>query len=327
MFATIVCAVGFAAPFAHAPAGSVEEGATLRISGAMARDAHVVVHFRAAGSREAAPAYTAAEPLRTEAGAFVFELSGAKVAPPGIEYYVTADDAPVFASADDPYYVTVVATPESILASSALRAHGGRRSLARVAFESVDFGSRPLEGGGASADRYFRIEGDYAYSLYRTIYSIRIGGGLVRSAAGADAVAPGLDYGYAEVRWRLSESIFIDTRGVLGADAQGFQPGAGAAVLLGKPEGVYVALGGEVIGRAGSMGFLKLRWDTIPSVPMSARLELSDFPASDRPIGVRMVFDASHDLGPVTVLGQIGYQARDTRIGGVTLGTAIAYAF
>jgi hypothetical protein len=315
MLATLALSIAFA----HAPPGSVPEGDTLTIAGSMARDAHVVVHFRAGGAREAAPAYTDAEPTRTPEGGFVFQLSGARVAPPGVEYFVTADGADVFASASDPYFVTVVSTDESRLARSALRAHEGLRSLARVAFESVDFGS----------DSYYRLEGDYAYSLYRAIYTIRIGGGLLRSSgAGGDKVAPGLDYGYAEIRWRVGESVFVDTRGLLGADSQGFQPGAAAALLLGKPEGVYVALGGQVIGRAGDSGYLELRWDTVPAVPMKARVEVSNLPASERPVGVRMVFDASHELGDgVTVLGEVGYQARDSHLGGPTLGAAVSYAF
>jgi hypothetical protein len=323
MLAPLAIAAALTIPFAHTPPGSVPEGGTLRIAGTMPRDARVVVHFRAAASREVTPAYTDVEPLRTEAGAFAFELSGDRVAPPGVEYFVSADGQPVFASAAEPYYVTVVSTEDTLLARSALRAHAGLRSKARVAFESVDYGER-----AGVADHYYRIEGDYAYSLYRAVYTIRIGGGILRSVAGAaGTVAPGLDYGYAEIRWRLGESVFVDTRGMLGADAEGFQPGAACALLIGKPEGVYVAFGGQVTGRAGSDGYLQLRWDTIPTVPMSARVEVTDFPSRAQAVGVRLVFDASHDLGTITVLGEIGYQARDSHIGGATLGGAIAYAF
>jgi hypothetical protein len=319
MIATLVLAA-----FTHTPPGSVAEGATLRISGTMARDAHVVVHFRAAGARELTPGYVDAEPLRTEAGAFVFELSGDRVAPPGVEYWVSADGAPVFASAADPYFVTVVATEDTLLARAALRAHGGMRSSARVAFESVDYGTRTQDGAADLADRYLRFESDYAYNLYRAIYTIRLGGGVLRSPGSA---APGLDYGYAEIRWRLGAGLFLDTRGMLGADAQGFQPGAAGGILIGTPDGVYVELGGQSAGRAGSAGFLELRWDTVPTVPMQARLELTNVPSTDRRVGVRMLFGASHDVGPLTLLAQVGYQARDTRIGGATLGGGMAYAF
>jgi hypothetical protein len=332
MLSMIVFGMVTTLPFTHVPPGSVAEGEALRITGRMERDARVVVHFRAAGAREAATDYASAEPLRTENGEFLFELGGSRVARPGVEYYVTVDDAPVFASAEEPYFVTVVAPEESILAASALRAHDGRRSLARVSGEWVNFGSRSPGGGMDDlADHYYRLEGDYAYSLYRTVYTIRIGGGVLRSSTfDAAALTPfptGLDYGFAEIRWRLAESVFVDTRGVLGADDTGFQPGGAATLILGKPESVYVALGGEVMGRIGSQGFLKLHWDTVRTVPMAATVALTDFPSETRPTGVRMIYEASHEMGPVTVVAQVGYQARDIHVGGISLGMGLEHAF
>src|SRR5207245_10320663 len=117
---------------------------------------------------------------------------------------------------------------------------------------------------------------------------------------------------------RLGGSLVLATRGVLGADKTGFQPGGAAALLLGKPEGVYVALGGEVTGRLGNQAYLKLRWDTIRTVPMAATVALSSFPSHDRPTGVRLVYEASHELGPVNLVAQLGYQARDIHVGGPT---------
>ncbi|HJZ84290.1 MAG TPA: hypothetical protein VKN99_03925 [Polyangia bacterium] len=320
----------FASAFLHVPVGSAPEGQPLRIVGRMARDASVVVHYRAAAARESTPAWNEASPVRTPSGEFAVDLPARAVQPPGLEYYIEADGAPAFASADEPYFVTVAATEESLLASSALRANDGRRSRARVQGEYVDFGSR-----GDFSDRYFRLEGDYSYSLYRAVYTIRIGGGLLRASTfqgdlasgSATAEQPGLDYGYAEIRFRLAENVFLDTRGLLGATEVGFQAGGGGAVLLGKPETVYVALGGEVMGRIGAEAFLRLHWDTIPTVPMSATIALSDFPGHERPTGVRLVVDASHPVGPVTLTAKLGYQARDTEIGGATLGLGVERAF
>jgi hypothetical protein len=322
MLASIVFAL--ASVFLHVPPGSVPEGRPLRIAGRMPRDARVVVSWRAAGAREVAPAWNQAEPLRTESGEFVVELAASRIAPPGIEYFITADGQPVFASPELPYFVTVVADDETILARSALRANGGLRSRARVATEWVDFGSR-----GDFSDHYWRAEGDYSYSLYRAVYRIRMGGGVLRGDTFVDNMAEsaGLDYGFAEIRWRLSESVFLDTRGMLGADNNGFQPGGAVALLLGKPEGVYVALGGDVEGRVGSQGYLSLHWDTIPTVPMSATVALSDFPSQDRPTGVRLLVDASHVFGAVEVVATAGYQARDIHVGGATLGLALQHSF
>jgi hypothetical protein len=333
MFLAIaVAALLPASSFEHVPPGSAVEGEPLRLTGRMQRDARVVVHYRAAGGREGAPTYEASDVLRTREGEFVLELPAARVAPPGLEYYVSADDQPVFATPEDPYFVTVVSPDEARWSAAALRAHESHRSLARVRGEWVDFGSRTVAGhDGELDDHYWRLEGDYAYSLYRTIYTIRIGGGVLRSStfigASAEPVDPGLDYGFAEVRWRLGESVFLDTRGLLGADKTGFQPGGAATLLLGKPEGVYVALGGEVTGRAGEEGFLALHWDTIRAVPMTARVALSDFPSSERPTGVRLGFDASHAFGPLTLTAQLGYQARDIHAGGLTFGLGAEHAF
>jgi hypothetical protein len=290
----------------------------------------VALHYRAAASREAAPAWSESASVRTESGQFVLEVPAASVLAPGLEYWIEADGAAIFAGPEAPYFVTVVPSDDARRAESALRANGGRRSRARVEADYVDFGAR----GGVS-DRYVRTEADYSYSLYRAVYTIRIGGGALRGETPEPGLAgmpvsgntPGLDYGFAEIRFRLGERVFFDGRGLLGATDEGFQPGGAAALLLGHPETVYVQLGLETLGRIGTCGWLKLRWDTVPRVPMAITLALSDFPARERPTGVRLALEATHDIGPLTLLVRAGYQARDAEIGGATAGLGMQYAF
>jgi hypothetical protein len=336
-----LCPFLLVAPFFHVPPGSVPEGGPLRIAGRMARDAVVVVYYRAGDTRQALPQFTPLPPRRTEQGEFVAEIPADAVEPPGFEYYIEADGRPVFASQEAPYFVTVLASEETILSTAALRRNDGKRSRARVFGEYVDFGSRVQPGAGAGAadlaDRYVRLEGDYAYSLYRTVYSIRIGGGLLRGSTFEPSfqggpspyapASPGLDYGFAELRFRLAEHLFLDGRGLLGATDAGFQAGGRAALLFGAPEGVYVQVGGELVGRIGAEAFLRMHWDTIPTVPMAVTIALSDFPSHDRPTGVRVNVDASHDLGLVTLALRLGYQARDTEVGGATLGLGLERTF
>src|SRR5262249_13957854 len=115
MLTAIVFGLVASSAFVHVPPGSIPEGKSARVTGRMAHDAHVSLFFRHVTATQALAYYRANDPQRTEGGEFEFILPPEAATPPGLEYYITVDEAPVFATSEHPYFVTVVSPPDSIL--------------------------------------------------------------------------------------------------------------------------------------------------------------------------------------------------------------------
>ena len=96
----IVAALGGAAeagPVRHVPPAGGEAGTSLElVAEAPADTAQLVAHVRTRGTRE----FTAIELVRQSGANWVAVVPAASVAAPGLDYYVTAGDASVFASPD-----------------------------------------------------------------------------------------------------------------------------------------------------------------------------------------------------------------------------------
>ncbi len=61
---------------------------------------------------------------------------------------------------------------------------------------------------------------------------------------------------------------------------------------------------------------------------MAATVEVTDFPAAFRPVGVRLLYDVAKPLDNGVRLGlRVGYQARDQLIGGPTVGLNGSFDF
>ncbi|HYH95051.1 hypothetical protein [Hyalangium sp.] len=268
-----------------------------------------------------------------------------------VEYYLTARDTEGkesvrFASAEHPHTV-LIQVKDGVLESEALLAsYDHRRSRVSLFAEYVDFGSTRA-GTVRYLDRYYRLEADYLHRLLTEVAgvrlnSIRIGVGHLRARVPpiqlpvpADwpplegpprTVRTGLDYGFSELDVGLSSRFGFTTKVMLGGNAEGFSAGLGGQLRIGPARGSHVELGVETTSGLGTTGTVRLAWDTVTRVPMSAALQVTDFP--DGPAGVRLLYSADFELSPALTLGaMVGYQARISISGGPTLGLASSYAW
>jgi hypothetical protein len=334
----------------HAPVAQVPAGRELVLEAEVtpaSRLAALVAHHRGAGEKDfRETAFTLTEQGRYAA---ILPTPAGQHAP--VEYYLTARDtdgqesAP-FASAELPHSV-LFQVPDSELEREALLAlYGQRRSKVSFFSEYVDFG--PSRAGTVRyLDRYYRLEADYLHRILTDVggirlSTIRIGVGHLRARVppiqppvppnfppleGAPpTVRTGLDYGFSELAVGLSAHFGVTTRVVLGGNAEGFAAGLGGQLRIGRERGAHVELGVETISGLGTTGTVRLAWDTVQRVPMSAAVQVTNFP--DGPSGVRLLYHADYELTPALTVGAlVGYQARISISGGPTLGLTSSYAW
>jgi hypothetical protein len=311
------------------------------------RLAALVAHHRAAGETEFRQTpFVLEEPGRYAAS---LPLHPGQQVP--VEYYLTARDTDGnlsvrFASAEAPHSVLVEVPEPQLEREALLGAYGHRRSRVSLFAEYVDFGATRA-GTVHYLDRYYRLEADYLHRLLTSVAgvrvdSIRIGVGHLRARVPPlhpplppnwpplegppPVVRTGLDYGFSELEVGLSPILGVTTRLVLGGNVEGFAAGLGGRIRIGPTQGAHVELEGETISGLGSTGTVRLAWDTVPRVPMSAAVQVSSFP--DGPTGVRLLYRADFELSESLTLGAlVGYQARISISGGPSLGLASSYAW
>jgi hypothetical protein len=313
----------------------------------------LTAHFRTAGESE----YRQVPLLRSAEGHFAAALPVPYDQQTRLEYHLTAqvDEAllPVFASADAPHPVLVHVPPAQRARTAMLEAYAGRRSRGSFFSEVVNFGSldaEVLSSGEVDAQRtsfpdwYYRGELDYLHRLFESlgplrIDSIRIGMGHMRAMippenalrpgplpSGSQRQKPGLDYGFSEVEFSFVRGFGMAGKLLLGGNIDGFAAGGGARVRIGEALRSRVELEGEFIGGIGASGTFRLAWDTVPSFPMSAAVQLSNAPLG--PWGVRVTYRADWELpSGFTVGGLIGYQARRAVRGGLSAGLATSVSW
>ncbi len=336
----------------HVPPAEALPGAPLAIDATIdhAWQATLELRYRSVGE-------TAFHPVafeRASGDAYRAVVPATAVNPPGVEYFISGADpsgavSDHFASAQNPHRVAVHEDPDVVLREKELDRYQGRRARARVSVEQVDFGTRTIHDKKLE-DRYLRVDADFTYRLLRLpLHSLRFGytyllgdtpatergdgeclgdkedppgSGSCTGQAGFKAS------GWFEVRLRATSLIDVDLRGILAATKVGFTAGARAELRLGSDIGSHVALGAELIKDAGSTGYLRLGWDTVPHVPMAATIELSNLPSAHRATAVRLIYDVGYPLDGGLRLGlRAGYQARDSAIGGLSLGANVALDF
>lgn len=334
----------------HVPRAQVPSGSTLILEAEVTpayRLAALVAHHRSAG--ETAFRETAFE--LKEAGRYAANIPVAPEQRTPVEYYVTARDTDGkeslrFASAELPHSVLIHVPNKELERSALLEAYGHRRSRVSVFAEYVDFGATRA-GTVRYLDRYYRLEADYLHRLLTEVAgvrvnSIRIGVGHLRARVppidlpvppdwppleGAPpTVRTGLDYGFSELDMGLSANFGFTSRLVLGGNVAGFAAGLGGQIRIGPERGSHVELGAETISGLGTTGTVRLAWDTVARVPMSAAVQVTNFP--DGPTGVRLLYRADFEVSPALSVGAlVGYQARISVSGGPTLGLTSSYAW
>jgi len=280
---------------------------------------------------------------RRQASGYLAALPAEAVQPPGLDYWVVerredGEELAVFASASDPHTVRVFHSAARRTELALLRSRGGKRSTVLAAAEFVDFGERQLNAGAAQLpDRYYRLETGYAYAFLTTVEEIELRVVRVRGEAADQIVTPlgvsaqridrGIDYGRSTVTLRLSDGMRLSGSVLLGASQEGFEYGSGGALIFGDPRSIHVTLSAEGLTTLGFTSGMRMGFLAAERVPMSAGVEVSNFPIGDD-TGVRLIYEAGYELTRgSTLMLRAGFQGRTSVTGGPTLGMSYRHGF
>ena len=138
----------------------------------------------------------------------------------------------------------------------------------------------------------------------------------------------GVDYGFAELRFRVNPQLDLDARAILGASDTDVVLGGAGRVRLGRELGAHVAAGLEVIPTLGYNATLRLQWDTVPHVLMAATLMTTSWPRTDRGDGTGIMLETLVPLGDRWRAGvEVGYAGRQDARGSVAASGSIAFEY
>ncbi len=274
-------------------------------------------------------------------GALQAEIPAALAEPPFVEWFVTAKD-----EMGTEHRVGSAGVRRIMVEPRPDAPARVDRSRVNLAFQYVDFYRfRHL-------DAYGQFEADF---LYRTLYplrktgaalpqlySLRIGFGAFHGTGGpVDSVVEaaegdhrrglrevGFNFGFTELELRFAESLAFMGRGIVGIADDGLDFGVQGSVRLGPELGTNLVLGALTVGEIGQTWLLRLSWDTVPSVPMSASVEVTTWPVGGSDPGVRLLYEARYRFTPWFELGgRIGYGLRNINHGGMTLGIGTVFSW
>lgn len=352
VIAAVAATAAVAAPAAadgvrHLPPAEATANEALRLTALVSRASErtLLLRYRPVG----ATTWSQVEFARGDAE-WIATVPAEEVAPPGVEYFIASahdgEDTPEFASSEAPHQIGIYADAKELRRTRDLARAGNRRSRARVSSEYVSYGTREA-GEHTIVDHYYRVDADFSYRLLTyPLEEIRFGytrleGYVPQSfrapppSCNSGEESPGCRLyagfkvgGWFELGFGLAEGVRLDLRGIVVANQESAAPGARAELRTGELDGNHIALGFEVISDVGGSGFFRLGWDTVPELPMAATVEVTDFPASSRATGVRLMYDLFHPFPNGLRAGvRLGYAARDQRVGGPTAGLSASFDF
>jgi hypothetical protein len=339
-FATLAALAGLAAPEAraselrvqHVPPADAEAGVALElVATAPPAAPALVAHYRPVG----ASAFASLELVRRDDQRWVAVVPAAAVAPPGVEYYLAAGGAPVFASPQAPHTTRVGVTSLSARRARDEARVARRRSRVHASAQWVDYGTRTV-GGVELVDRYYRIDADFSYRLWAyPLEELRVGFSRLLGDTEVPCEAPpcsgraGFNVaGWFELGVAAIEGVALDGRAIVLATPESVALGGRAELRVGVRDGTHVASGVEYLADVGATGFFRLGWGTVPRAPMAATVEITNFPASTRDTGVRLYYDLTGVLSHGLRLGlRVGYAARRQDLAGFTGGTTASIDF
>ena len=332
----------------HQPPSEAEAGQALLLH-ATVTNAHRLsafdAHFRHAGE-----AWKTAEFRKDKDGRWVAIVDPDDVRPPLVEYYLTVQPkdgpaVPRFASEAQPHPVLVRYAPSDEEHLGRLLRHDSHTSSALAWAEYVDFGSHP-----GLSDHYYQAETSYEYRLLDFVQHIRIGMGLISgSVPPPNAFGPwdgtgvsrdaGLKYGFGELAFNFGDMVGVTGKLLFGADRLGFCTGMAGMLRIGEDTGARAEFGAQVVQRYGYDASMRFAWDTVYRWPMGFAVHITDMPAgtvlpgatpenplTDRgaPTGIRAVYDVGWRASDhVTLLANVGYQARYSLGGGASAGAGL----
>jgi hypothetical protein len=271
------------------------------------------------------------------------------VTPPGLEYYIDAQDGlgrriAAHASGDSPTYVAVSAPVQA-----APDARG--RSSAQFNVEWTDFF---LESAGR--DYYWRAEGDFAYRLrFGFFYSFRMGFGIFEGAGGpaedleqADSIpavygaAPeserlSFTYSYFEPEFALGPYVHLMPRLVIGGIREKGLPGeedlhrgesifgAHAYLRIGKEEGTNLLLGGSLTQDMGIEALVTMSLAVFEHFPVGVSVAATNLPVAED-YAARMALKVGwRQLDWMSIDALLGLNMRNIRH--IGMGTGLGLTF
>jgi hypothetical protein len=323
---TVAASIAHAAPtprYQHVPPAEAESGTALElIVGAPPAAPALVAHHRLAGTIN----WQTVELVRRDDNHWVAVIPALAVVAPGVEYYVEAGGAPVFASAAAPHVVRVEVTEAARRKLRDDLRTQNRHSRVHTSGEWVDYGRRVV-GGMALSDSYYRVEGDFSYRLLaypletlRAGFTRMIGTTQTMDCPVGSPPPCTVETGFGVGGWfelglAPVEGVGLDLRPVVMATKQGFAVGGRAELRIGMRDATHVATGAEFAADVGTSGFFRLGWGTIRRVPMAATLEVTNMPLSTSDIGVRLYYDVAGQLADNVRIGiRVGYAAREQSV-------------
>lgn len=317
----------------HVPPADAEFGKQLElVAEAPPTTPKLVAEVRTKGTQ----AWTAIELVRRDDASWVAVVPATTVTSPGLEYYIVAGEQTVFATPEWPHALAVSVPPEAERRGRDMLRHRGRRSRVTAMGEWVEFGGRRVPTTGERpSDNFYRFDADFSYRLWTyPLEEIRVGyTRLLGDTLAEDSDSMTTDAGFKVAGWfelglAAVEGVRVDGRMIVMATQQGFAVGGRGEARLGDREQSHVALGVEYLADVGSNGFFRLGWGTVPKVPMSATVEITNLPADYRPTGVRLYYDVAYEVAPGVRAGlRVGYAARNQSVAGFTGGAGAAVEF
>jgi hypothetical protein len=323
-----------AQPVRHVPPAEAVAGAQIElVAEAPANTPTLVAHVRTTGQAQ----FQTIELVKREDARWVAVVPATLVAPPGLDYYLDAGGEAVFATPVWPHTLIVHAADDEARKSRDMLRSAGRRSRVHTMGEWVEYGSRRV-GMTKLTDHYYRIDADFSYRLWaypleelRIGYTRLLGETPSSMCAGNDPCTHDAGFkvaGWFELGLAAVEGIRLDARMSVLATQDGFNVGGRGEARLGDRDASHVAVGVEYLADVGTSGYFRLGWGTVPKLPMSATVEVTNLPDRERETGVRLYYDLGVMVAAGTRAGiRVGYAARNQSVAGFTGGAGLTVDF
>ncbi len=286
----------------------------------------LLVRYRPVGAAK----YREAPFERSSAGGYFARIPKEHVRRPGVEYYVAGREGGEthFATAEAPHRVRVEPRASDRWIEVEKDRLGHRRYALDTSLSMYDFGSTH------GRDRFASGAVDWSHLLVQRLYSIHLGFAFLEgqtlegTQADAGAVEAAVRYGYGGLRLRLRDKLWLDTKAMMGFGQEGFVVGVGGALTIGNDWRTAVTVGAETMTELSYKAWLRLQWDTVPGVLMSATVATTNQPDARIDAGSYVEFKVRYPLTPsLELAGTVNYGSRGNRPGGVGGGLHSRYMF
>lgn len=286
----------------------------------------LLAHYRVVGSGD----YESVDFERSSAGGYFAMIPASAVGRQGVEYYITGRKINTlhFASAENPQRIRVEPATQDRWIEVERARLGDYRYAVDASLQLYNFGS------SHGRDRFVQGHVDWSHLLVEDLYAIHLGFAFIQGATPTgsqdDAVSSKarVRYGYGGVRWRVRDKLWVDAKAMLGFGQGGFAAGIGGALTLGNDWRTAVTVGAEAMTELSYKAFLRLQWDTVPFVLMSAEVATTNQPDAQIDSGSYVEYKVRYPLSQAMELaGTVNFAARGNRPGGFGGGIHTRWMF